>query len=379
MVGLRVFLLDKLALEKNKNSLKLDKKPPVQYGELLRLADKLLKGKPLSVVQKKQIPPSGDKHDYMSIGPYWWPDPDSPNGEPYIRKDGESNPEAKSCNDHAYFTETNNRIFRLALAYYFTDNDTYAEKAVEYLRVWFLNPATKMNPNLNFAQAIKGRNTGRGAGVLDGHNINYMIEALGLIDRSKSFSSEDRKEIHQWLEDYRNWLLDSKNGLSESKTKNNHGSWYDVQMMSISLYLGYNDFARQYTDRLKNNRIDYQIENDGRQPEELIRTKALHYSFYNLEAVSEFAAMAQNLGINYWDYVSQDGRSIKKAIDYLYPYTNGDKKWEYKQISHLSSGPPVAVLLFAYKYYGEKKYLDLAAKLDGNGLKSRFEVLYLFR
>jgi Alginate lyase len=163
----------------------------------LRVSNKLLKVKPHSIMEKNQIPPSGDKHDYMSLGPYWWPDSHSENGEPYIRKDGERNPEAGDYTDHNFFSETNERIFNLALAYYLSADEEYAKKAVEFLRVWYLNTDTKMNPNLNFAQAIKGINSGRGAGVLDGRSIAFMIEGLGLIDNSPSFTQEDRKGIHQ--------------------------------------------------------------------------------------------------------------------------------------------------------------------------------------
>ena len=373
--NLRVFLLDKAALDISK---KLGKASTlVQYQDLLRVSNKLLKVKPHSIMEKSQIPPSGDKHDYMSLGPYWWPDSHSENGEPYIRKDGERNPETADYTDHNFFSETNERIFNLSLAYYLSANEEYAKKAVEFLRVWYLNPDTKMNPNLNFAQAVKGINSGRGAGVLDGRSIPFMIDGLGLIDNSPSLTQEDRKGIHQWFTDYRTWLLESKNGKAEFKAKNNHGTWYDVQMMSVSLYLGLSGYAREYAERLKTLRIDYQIESDGRQPEELIRTRSLHYSWFNLEAIVLFAAIANNLGLNCWNYVSADGRSVKKAIDYLYPFTSGDETWSYKQISPLGSGSAVTVLLYAYKYYGNKRYLDLAEKLNGHKLKSHYEILYL--
>jgi hypothetical protein len=198
-----------------------------------------------------------------------------------------------------------------------------------------------------------------------------------LIDSSPSFTKQDRVAIHQWLSDYRTWLLESKNGRSEYKAKNNHGTWYDVQVMSVSLYLGLTEYAKKYAGRLKTERINYQFEVDGRQPEELVRTRSLHYSWFNLEAIVLFATIAYNLGLDYWHYVSADGRSIKKAIDYLFPFTSGDETWTYKQISPLGSGSSVSVLLYAYKFYGDKKYLDLALRLDGNKIKSRYEILYL--
>ena len=374
---LRVFLLDKKVLAKTKASLKSGKNVTSElYHELLKSAGKALSVKPRSVTLKSQMPPSGDKHDYMSLAPYWWRDPDAEEGKPYIRKDGERNPEVYEISDHKYFTETNENIFKLALAYYFSDDEDYAKKAIEFLRVWYLDDETKMNPNLDFAQAVKGENDGRGSGVLEGRSLIYLVDALGLLDNSKNFATDDREKIHQWINDYRFWLLESKNGKQESKAKNNHGSWYDDQVMSISLYLGFTDYAKKYSERLKTLRIDYQFEVDGRQPEELVRTKSLNYSLFNLEAVSIFATISWHIGLDYWNYVSSDERSIKKGFSFLYPFLVGEKTWEYKQIAPVENSMAASVYLYAYKFYGDKKYLDLAIFLDGHGLKTHFEMLY---
>lgn len=376
--NLRVFLMDKKILTKVKNSLKSGETNYSDvYKELTRRAKKLLSATPHSITEKSQVPPSGDKRDYLSMAAYWWPDEEKGGDAPYIRKDGEKNPETQDIPDHKYLTDANMSIFTLSLAYYFSGNEDYAKKAIEFLHVWYLDDATRMNPNLNFAQYVKNRNTGRGAGVLDGRSIIYCIEGLGLIDNSKNFAKEDKDKFRQWVTEYRTWLLESKNGKQEGKAKNNHGTWYDNQMMSVSLYLGLNDYAKKYCDRLKEVRIDYQFESDGKQPEELVRTKALGYSYFNLEATSIFATYAWNLGIDYWNYTSPNGGSIKKGIDYLIPYTSGEKKWEYKQIAPLDPKSAVTVLIYAYKFYGDKSYLDLASKLDKNGLQKNFEFLYL--
>ena len=375
---LRVFIADKKVLERTKSQIQAGKEStPAQYTELIRVAEKILNEKPHSVMDKDQTPPSGSKHDYMSMGKYWWPAKGVDDGTPYIRRDGEKNPEVDGITDHKYFGRTNDYIFKLSLAYYFSGDEKYAEKAVDFLRVWYLNPDTRMNPNLNFAQAVKGHNTGRGSGVLDGRSSAYMIDGLGLLDNSPVLTTEDRAGMHKWLTAYRTWLLESKNGRAEGKAKNNHGSWFDVQVLSISLYLGYTDFAKEYTSRIKTIRIESQIEPDGRQPEELVRTIALHYSYFNLEAVTTCAAIARNLGLDYYNYVSADGRSVQKAFDFLYPFTSGEKPWEYKQISKLGTETPVAALLYAYKFYGDKKYLDLAVTLDGHNLKKCFLLLYV--
>jgi hypothetical protein len=376
--NLRVFLMDKKVLTKVKKSLQAGETNYSEpYKELTRRAKKLLSTKLHSITEKSQTPPSGDKRDYMSMAPYWWPDETKGEEAPYIRKDGVRNPQAKDIPDHKYLDEANQNIFTLSLAYYLSGDEVYAKKAVEFLHVWYLDDATRMNPNLNFAQFVKNANKGRGAGVLDGRSIIYCIEGLGLLDNSKNFTKEDKDKLRQWITEYRKWLLESKNGKQEGKAKNNHGSWYDNQVMAVSLYLGMDDFAKKYCDRLKELRIDYQFESDGKQPEELVRTKALGYSYFNLEAVSILTTYAWNLGIDYWNYTSPNGGSIKKGIDYLVPFTSGDKKWEYKQIAPLEPKSAVTVLIYAYKFYGDKSYLDLASKLDKNGLQKSFELLYL--
>ncbi|MFA7229107.1 MAG: alginate lyase family protein, partial [Melioribacteraceae bacterium] len=195
---------------------------------LIRQADKLLNMTPLSVTEKSHVPLSGDKHDFVSMAPYWWPNPDTKDGLPYIRKDGEKNPEIFKIADDEYLARLNTSVTILSAAYYITGNTEYSSKAAELLRVWFLDGKTNMNPNLNYAQYIPGQNTGRGAGIIDTHGIYRILDAVGLLQNSAAWTDEDNLKIKKWFDDYLNWLRTSKNGIHESKTKNNHGSWYDV-------------------------------------------------------------------------------------------------------------------------------------------------------
>ncbi|MBI5474912.1 MAG: alginate lyase family protein, partial [Ignavibacteriae bacterium] len=253
------------------------------FDKLREDADKASKQTPLSVMDKKQTPPSGDKHDYMSLAPYWWPDPKKPDGLPYIRRDGEVNPEREEFTDRDHIRTTISSVFTLSAAYYFTRHEPYAEHAARLLRTWFLDSATRMNPNVNFGQAIKGRTKGRGAGLIETSGFRFIVDALGLLEGSASWSASDRTAMKNWFEEYFVWLRSSEVGLDESDSKNNHGTWYDVQCASIALYLGKSDTARAILAEAKAKRVASQIEPDGRMPLELARTKALGYTTMNID------------------------------------------------------------------------------------------------
>ena len=177
-----VFACDANSMAANKSKVSAnDKILAPAYNQLLKNAENALQFGPVSVMEKKNIPPSGDKHDYMSLAPYHWPDPSKPDGLPYIRKDGQTNPEVKEYKDKEYMPQLCDKIFTLSAAYYFSGEIKFAEHASKLIKVWFLEPATKMNPNLNFSQAMKGTNTGRGAGLIDARHFIKLIDAIGML------------------------------------------------------------------------------------------------------------------------------------------------------------------------------------------------------
>ena len=182
------------------------------YAELINNANKLLNYQQVSVMDKKDLPPSGNKHDYMSIAPYWWPNPATNNGLPYIRKDGEVNPEVRNYSDKENMPKLCENVYNLSLAYYFSDDEKYAEHASKLLRVWFLDSATKMNPNLNYGQAIKGVTDGRGAGVIDTRQFIFALDGVALLQNSKSWTNKDNTALKSWFIEYLNWLNTSKIG-----------------------------------------------------------------------------------------------------------------------------------------------------------------------
>ena len=330
---LNVFAMDRNALEINKAKLKQnDPKLLPSYKKLLSIADEALAVKELyTVMEKKQIPPSGDIHDYMTIAIYFWPDPKKPDGLPYIRRDGEINPETKDYKDKANIGLMIKSVEKLSLAYYYSDDEKYAEKAVAQIKAWFLDPATKMNPNLNFAQAIKGKNDGRGIGLIESREFVLVIDAIGLLQHSKHWSSKEQTGVEDWFKAYLEWFSTSKNGIEEMNAKNNHGIWYDAQKLGFALFTKNNKAAKTTIESIKE-RLEAQMDETGFFPLEMERTISLHYEAFILEPLFWIAEMGGFLNEDLWNYETPKGKSIKKGFEVLVPYLANEKDWIGQQI-----------------------------------------------
>ena len=329
---------------------------------------------PFSVMEKKQTPPSGDKHDYMSMGPYWWPNPSTPNGLPYVRRDGETNPEIASIPDQSNLVHMGNAVHALALGYYLTGDEQYASRAVLLLRTWFLDPATRMNPNLNYGQAIPGITVGRGIGLVSLRDLPLVLDGITLLSQSPSLTQADREGLRSWFNSYLDWLQNSHNGRDEAAAKNNHGSWYDQQLAGIALFLGDTTLARNVIETAETKRIAYQIRADGREPLELARTKSFSYSAFNLTALMCLAQEGQRAGVDLWDYRAPDGGSIRADLNFLLPYAAGEKKWTYESLNGVEAGGLVEPLLLAAIHYHSSDYLRDAEKFEK---QPRLDVLLL--
>ena len=339
-----------------------EKKAALQ--SLLRQANKILKEKKIySVIHKKQVPASGDKHDYMSTGPYWWPDPTKPDGLPYIRKDGLRNPEYYEISDSQEMDKVEDDAEILALAYYFTKDDKYAKWAAQIIKTWFLNPETRQNPNLNFGQAIPGITTGRGIGLIETRGLFRVIDAAILIQGSDSWSNDDHLALKKWFSEFLNWLIESPIGKDEADEHNNHGTHYSVQVISYALFTNHPDIALAEIETFKN-RLESQLKTDGSQPFELERTKSWSYSNMNLEGYFIAARLAENNQIDLWHYQTKNGKNIKAALDWLMPYIKSEKQWEYEQIQKKGYGETVRILNTASKKYSNPEYAALAKKID---------------
>jgi hypothetical protein len=327
----KVLLLDGAQLVTLKARSKTDNLIQERIKNITKEADALLNMKPVSVMDKAFTPASGNKHDYMSQAPYYWYDSSKPNGLPYIRRDGVRNPEILKVTDRKNIGELENATRVLSFAYYFTGEEKYAAKASELLKNWFLNDATKMNPNLDYAQAVPGINNGRGIGIIETIALTGIADASAMLKGSTSWTSKDDKALKQWYSKYLKWLQTSKNGIDEMKEENNHGTFYDMQVVHFALFTGQKKVAVKALARSKK-RMEVQIQSDGKMPLELERTQALWYSVFNLEAWFKLAKLAEKTSVDLWQYSGKNKGSIKKAIDWLAPYAVGEKQWPYQQI-----------------------------------------------
>lgn len=337
------------------------------YHALINSADKALTEGPFSVMDKVRTPPSGNKHDYLSMGPYWWPDPSIPNGLPYMRKDGEVNPETRGENvDRSRAAELFSNVESLGWTYYFSDDEIYAQKALQLLEVWFINPETRMNPNLNYAQGIPGRTEGRGIGIIDWAGINRLISPIQILEAGGILKDETRNKLYQWFTEYLHWLETSKNGIDEDNYFNNHGTWYDVQVIGIELMLGKTEMAKARLEQSKTKRIASQIEPDGSQPHELARTKSLGYSTMNLRGFMHLAVMGKKNEVDLWEFETSDGRSIRKAYQFLLPFAQGKKSWAHQQLGSMEQAIETLKVdfLMAGSVTGNAEYRQVAETME---------------
>jgi hypothetical protein len=310
------------------------------YEALLKAADEALKIKPPTVTDKTRHPVTGNLNDYYTQAPYLWPDPSKSDGLPYLPKDGVINPESRNPDfaDYSRGQEIGRLVETLALAYYLSGKETYAAHAGQCLRVWFNNPATRMNPHLQYAQAVPGRNEGRYIGMIEAGGVVQAVDAAGLLDGSTHWTKKDRKALEVWITDFLDWFMNSAYGREEVQMRQNHGTMFDVRVARLALALGKTDLARKKLTSVKENRIARQIEPDGAQPMELRRTKSFNYSKMNLTGLTELATLGEWVGVDLWTYETADGRSIRRALEFLRPYVQKvpegwpPRFWHYKQI-----------------------------------------------
>jgi len=349
----RIYDLSHLQIIKNKIKVN-DKEFQIAYQQLLVNANKALNYAPVSVMDKKEVPPSGSKHDYMSLAPYHWPNPNTKDGLPYIRKDGETNPEVKLYKDKEYLPELCSEVFNLSLASYYSEDAKYATHALKLIRVWFLDSLTKMNPNMNFSQAIKGENTGRGAGLIDGRHLIKIIEAIGILNQVSMIPIKDVEMMQSWFSSYLNWMQTSKNGQEEMNAPNNHGVWYDALRLSIALFTDQNELANKIVLNAQK-RLESQLDSNMRFPLEMARTTSLHYSLFVVEAFMKIAKMGEFTKTELWNYSGKNGKSLKKSFNEIAPYLYQETKWDGQQIKPFDFSEGIEVLNFGQVQYSCEK------------------------
>ena len=374
----RAFYLNGTWLAENKAQIqKGDKTLLPAFKQLLIEADESLKAGPFSVMDKTSTPPSGNKHDYMSQGKYWWPNPKTANGLPYVRKDGYVNPESQTgAYDDARLSSMRDSVETLALAYYFSDKEKYAEHAADLLRIWFIDPKTRMNPHLNFGQGIPGQVKGRGIGIIDTAKLISIIDSIGLLGPSRHWSKNDQSAMQTWMDEYLHWLRSSPNGRDEAAARNNHGTWYDAQVVCLALFVEKPSIAKKVLTKVTKSRIDSQIKPDGRQPYELERTKSLGYSRMNLRGFFVLARLGEHISVDLWSYQSADGAGLQKALDFLAGYIDNPSSWPYKQIKEVDMEDSFDLLKWAQVKYDDKIYGQWIEKLPREDVIAKREKLF---
>ncbi len=363
--GTETILIDHNYLSSVKNGIE-NKDPALlnAYSKLLEDAQVSLLADPMSVIDKKTLPPSGSKNDYASYSRYWWPNPDKPDGLPFIRRDGETNPNSQSLDfsDRQRLGDLARHSETLGLSYYFTEDDKYAIKVAELLRIWFIDQATRMNPNVNHAQIRPGHNEGSKSGVLDGRLLIQALEASLLIKQSGALSEKEQNELKEWARQYFVWLTTNPMALEEAEAKNNHGSFYDVQALYFALYTDHQKAAKEIATNFTKQRLHQQIKPDGSMPEEMARTRPLFYSMFNLHAMFVFAHLAEKLGINIWEGESEPSR-LRKALDYITPYADAKNSWPKQAVKEVDRMDLFPILLMANQQYPDGHYLKMAEHL----------------
>jgi hypothetical protein len=327
----------------------------IERGRVLKAADKYLSEPPVTVTASSSPRSAGGPHDFFSEGDYWWPDPKNPDG-PYIQRDGMTNPDN--------FVEHRRAMVRLSLivpalasAWKITKQRRYSDHAARHLRAWFIDDATHMNPSLLYSQAIKGKFTGRGIGIIDTLHLVEVARAASRLD----LSAADFAGVKKWFATYTNWMNTHEYGIAERDALNNHGTCWVTQVAAFTELTGDATLTAYCSDRFMTVLIPNQEAADGSFPQELRRTKPYGYSLFNLDAL---AIIAQTLGL--WKRQTPDGRGMARAMEYMYPFMLDKKKWPLPPDVMYDKEWPVRqpCLLWAGVALNKPEYIALWRKLN---------------
>ena len=319
---------------------------------------------PITVTAQSSPRSAGGKHDFFSEGDYWWPNPVSVDS-PYIQKDGMTNPDNFVAHRLA-MVRFSKIVGALSSAYVLTGDEKYVQEAMKHCKAWFVDTATLMNPNLLYAQAIKGRFTGRGIGIIDTIQLVEVAQSLLAMQNAKSMSRPDLAAIRNWFDQYLQWLTTHKYGKDEMNAANNHGTCWVMQVAAFAKFTGHQQLLSFCTDRYKNVLLPNQMAVDGSFPKELSRTKPYGYSIFNLDAMTMVCQILSTKENNLWSYQTADGKSIRKAIEFLYPYLADKSKWPFQKDVMYWEAWPVAqpALVFCANAYRNKDWLSTWKRLE---------------
>lgn len=308
---------------------------------------------------------AGGPHDFYSEGDYWWPDPENPDG-PYIRKDGQTNPDNFVAHRLAMI-----RLSRIVgmqtSAFLLTGEKKFAEAALEHLDAWFVNPETMMNPSLLYVQAIKGRVTGRGIGIIDAIHLIEVARAVEVLEQNKAVSQQSINQVKAWFDKFVKWLTTHPYGIDEMNTKNNHATCWVMQVGAFARLTENEGVLDLCRNRFKNVLLPNQMGVDGSFPLELERTKPYGYSLFNLDAFFTAAEILSDDSNNLYDFTTPDGKNLQKGAAFLFPFVKDKSTWPYRQDVMYWEEWPVRhpFLLFAGEAYDKNDYIELWKTLEG--------------
>ena len=334
--------------------------------ETLSKAKKMLQENPVTVTATSCKRSAGGVQDFYSEGDYWWPDPAKPDG-PYIQKDGQSNPE--NFSDHRLaMIRLSDLTATLTSAWLLTGDKKYAAKALEHLKAWFVDPATRMNPNLLYAQAIWGRFTGRGIGLIDAYHLVEVAHSAKLLIEAKAVPEADAEKIKAWFTQFLNWMTTHQYGIDEMNAKNNHGTCWVATAASMATLVGDEKIRQMCVDRFKTILLPSQMAEDGSFPLELKRTKPYGYSLFNIDAFCNVARILSTPADNLWAFTTPDGKSLKKGMEYIFPYIKDKASWPFSKDIYIWEEWPVrhSSLLFAGIAYANEAWIQTFLSLPAN-------------
>jgi Alginate lyase len=340
----------------------------IERDRVLAMAEKALGEEPITITASHSPRSAGGDHDFFSEGDYWWPDPANPDG-PYIQRDGLSNPDNFVAHRQALI-RLSMQMPVLAAAYMLTEERRYGDHAMEHLRAWFLDQSTMMNPNLQYAQAIKGRFTGRGTGIIDTIHLVEVAQAIPFLTEriSRLVSRYEIDGLKEWFSRYVTWLTTHQYGIDEREAKNNHGTCWVMQVAAFAKFTGNAKLIDYCRDRYKTVLLPNQLAKDGSFPEELRRTKPYGYSLFNLDAMSAVCQILSTRDDNLWTFTLPDGRAIGKAVAYMAPFIKDKKRWPLKpDVMYFDQWPMrQPSLLFAGLALNKPDYLTEWRKLPAD-------------
>lgn len=339
----------------------------IDRERILKAADAAMKLEPVTITTFRAKLSEGGPNDFYSNGDYWWPNPNTTNGLPYIQRDGQTNP-GNFIAHRQVVRQLSDAVAALGAACKITGDDRYAKKSAKLLKIFFLDEKTRMNPSLQFAQAIPGVSPGRGTGIIDTLHIIEIPKAIEVMETSPAFPPEVLSGLKKWFAGYVAWMRTSKNGNDEATAGNNHAVAYWLQVAVFVQFTGDEKNLTECRRRFREVFVPKQMANDGSFPAELKRTKPYGYSIFQLDNLVTLCQVLSTPENDLWNFTLTDGRNIHKAVEFMFPYLADKSTWPRKPDVMAWDGWPVRQpnLLFAGLAFNEQKYLDLWKKLPAD-------------